>query len=656
MSKSNKISIPKEIFENIFFAEGGEKKDLFKALTGEYQFALSEKNPIGEPNAEIEGGEYLFDSQGIRKAEGKTHEKGGMPVKLEDGTKILSDHLKIGAEIAKKVNKDLGIPARATDTYAKVLDRYNSTSGLDRANAKLEDLMGMMKDQKTRVKDKKTSNLNVDYISKQLYSENQKKKPMEKEREKLFDIMFQIQEESKRKAEAPEYKMEEGGIVSIANKYGISEERAAELLGLPKYQNGDYVIGDLNLDGVVDEKDKFYDRYKDLYNTNRELIVNSSGRQDFTKAPRTVNSLPYTPRDISTNPIWKGTNYTKAWQPLVRTSMADPDKAAKIDKWLTENKDSYSPNIQAQLKGLTGEARMKRIEQLATDEKPGPFHNALLQAMVAVEEGETPKETPVEETPKEEPAPLDLEKQNEMAILGLPQRIYQTPTLQPSLKVATRLNRIEANKISPEQSLMETDRAVLSARQNISGLSDAQKAAAEIGLTANQGSASNKAIVEANRFNNQAQNTADIYNAKIGDTEQLYENQNALSYEARTLKGLANYENDWQNLRNTRYADQVNNFKTTEMYNYNNAANPQIQFRGVNRGYDVNYDPDFGKVHKPETDNLTKPFSLNDVSDEVLGQEYINRMAKIEADKKEAEKKAKETKPAKKFGGRFKKK
>jgi hypothetical protein len=92
------------------------------------------------------------------------------------------------------------------------------------------------------------------------------------------------------------------------------------------------------------------------------------------------------------------------------------------------------------------------------------------------------------------------------------------------------------------------------------------------------------------------------------------------------------------------------------MYNYNNAANPQIQFRGVNRGYDVNYDPDFGKVHKPETDNLTKPFSLNDVSDEVLGQEYINRMAKIEADKKEAEKKAKETKPAKKFGGRFKKK
>jgi hypothetical protein len=80
------IAIPKEIFENIFFAEGGEKKNLNKALTGEYQFALDAKEPIAEPNAEIEGGEYVQDSQGIRKAKGKSHETGGMPVKLEDGT------------------------------------------------------------------------------------------------------------------------------------------------------------------------------------------------------------------------------------------------------------------------------------------------------------------------------------------------------------------------------------------------------------------------------------------------------------------------------------------------------------------------------------------------------------------------------------------
>jgi hypothetical protein len=640
MSNLNKkISIPKEIFENVFFAEGGEKRDLFKALTGEYQFALDSKKPMVQPNAEIEGGEYLFDSQGIRKAQGKTHEKGGMPVALEDGTKILSDHLKIGVDIAKKINKELGLPAKATDTYARVLDRFNSKTGLEKINTKLESLMGMMKDQKTKVKDKETSNLNIDFLSKQLYKENQSKKPIEKDREKLFDIMFQIQEESKRKAKMPEYKMESGGIVNLtANKYGISQDRAKELLNLPRYQAaGEYIQGDNDGNGVVDEKDNLYNDYNQLYNKNRDLLIRSTGREDFTKSPRTINTLPYTPRDVSSNPIWQGETYGRQWMPLVKTSMADKDKAKKIDEWLTTNKGKFSPNIQKQLEGLSGEERYAEIQKLATDYKPGPFHNALLQAMV--ETTETPEEVPVEE--KEAEKPLDLSKNVNYARLSLPRRIYQTPTLQPSLKVATRLNRIEPNYISPTQKIMETDRAVQAAQQNLAGMSDAQRAAATIGLTANQGQAAASAITEANRFNNQAQNTADIYNAKIGDAEQIYENQNALSYEARTLKGLSNYENDWQNLRNTRFNDQVNNYKTVEMYNAQNAANPQIQYRGTGLGYETNYTPDFGKVHAGE---------INTTAEKVAAD-------KIAADKLAADKAAaaKKVKPAK-FGGRFKKK
>lgn len=632
MSNLNKkMSIPKEIFENVFFAEGGEKKNLFKALTGEYQFALDSKKPMVQPNAEIEGGEYLFDSKGIRKAEGKTHEKGGMPVALEDGTRILSDHLKLGAQVAKKINKELGLPVRATDTYAKVLDRYNSKTGLEKINSELEDLMGMMKDQKTKVKDKHTSDLNTDYLSKQLYKKTESKKPIEKDREKLFDIMFQIQEESKRKANTPDYKMQMGGTVeATANKYGISQERAAELLNLPRYQNaGEYIRGDNNGDGIVDAKDSIYDQ---LYRTNRDLLIRSTGREDFTKTPRTINTLPYTPRDVSSNPIWQGETYGRQWVPLVKTSMADKEKAKKIDEWLTTNKGKFSPNIQKQLEGLSGEARYAEIEKLATDYKPGPFHNALLQAMV--ETTEPPKEVPVEEKKVEEP--LDLSKKTNYAMLSMPQRIYQTPTLQPSLKVATRLNRVEPVYVSPTQKIMETDRAVQAAQQNLAGMSDAQRAAANIGLTANQGQAAGSAITEVNRANAQAQNAADIYNAKIGDAEQLYENQNALSYEARTLKGLSNYENDWQNLRNTRYNDQVNNYKTVEMMNAQNASNPQTQYRGTGLGYETNYTPDFSKVHASEINTTAE---------------------KIAADKLVADKLAAEAKkPKVKFGGRFKKK
>lgn len=643
MSNSNKISIPKEIFENIFFANGGEKRDIFKALTGEYQFALDSKKPMVEPNAEIEGGEYIFDSQGIRKAKGKTHEKGGMPVALEDGTRILSDHLKIGVDAAKRINKELGLPAKATDTYAKILDKFNTKTGLDKINSKLESLMGMMKDQKTKVKDKQTSSLNIDFLSKQLYKENQSKKPIEKQREKLFDIIFELQEESKRKASMPDYKMEMGGMIgSTANKYGISQDRAKELLNLPKYQKAGTALSE-------DTKAKL-EAYKELYNKNKELIVNSSGRQDFTKIPRTVNTLPYTPRDVSTNVIWQGENYSKAWQPLVRTSMSDPDKAAKIDKWLTENKDKYSANIQAQLKGLTGEARMKRIEQLATDQKPGPFHNALLQAMVAVNEEEPPKEVPTEEKKTEEP--LDVSKNTNYAMLNLPQRIYQAPTLQPSIKQGIRLDDIQAAYVSPTQKIMETDRAVQAAQQNLVGMSDSQRAAATIGLTANQAQATGNAITETNRANIQAQNAADIYNNKIRGTEKEANNKYAKAYQVETQTGLSNYENDWQNLRNLRFEDQLNNYKTVEMMNAQNANNPQVQYRGTGLGYETNYKPDLGKVAKPLIDNLTKPFSLADVSNDILRQEFINRTAKEEADKEAEAKKIQVSK----FGGRFKKK
>jgi hypothetical protein len=324
--------------------------------------------------------------------------------------------------------------------------------------------------------------------------------------------------------------------------------------------------------------------------------------------------------------------------PLVKTSMADKDKAKKIDEWLTTNKGKFSPNIQKQLEGLSGEARYAEIQKLATDYKPGPFHNALLQAMV--ETTETPEETPVKEEPAGE-KPVDLSKKTNYAMLSLPQRIYQTPTLQPSLKVATRLNRIEPAYVSPTQKIMETDRAVQAAQQNLAGMSDAQRAAATIGLTANQGQAAGSAITEANRANAQAQNAADIYNAKIGDTEQLYENQNALSYEARTLKGLSNYENDWQNLRNTRFNDQVNNYKTVEMMNAQNASNPQIQYRGTGLGYETNYKPDFGTAHAGE---------IKTTVEKVLEDKAA--ADKLAADKLAADKKVK---PAK-FGGRFKKK
>jgi hypothetical protein len=236
----NKIEIPKEIFENIFFAEGGQKKDLHKAMTGEYQFALNMEKPVAQPNAEVEGGEYILDSKGIRKFEGKSHEKGGMPVKLEEGSRIISNHLKIGVDLAKELNKSLKLPFKATDTYAKALDRFTNASGLTKVNEELQKLIAKMDEQKSNSNDKETFALNNQFLNNAINNKSKEKEPLEKERAKFFDTLFKSQEQSKK--EDSGYKMEMGGDYSaLAAKHNISPERAKELLkNLPHYQDAGF--------------------------------------------------------------------------------------------------------------------------------------------------------------------------------------------------------------------------------------------------------------------------------------------------------------------------------------------------------------------------------------------------------------------------------
>ena len=230
---NNTIEIPREVFENIFFANGGTKKEVVKELAGNYQAPLT-KDRLHLANAEVEKNEYVFDSNGIRKFGGNTHEKGGTPVKLEEGARILSDHLKIGADLAKELTKSLKLPFRATDTYAKALDRFNNASKLPQINGEIEKLILKMNSQDKG--DKTTFEINNQYLNNTINSKNREKQPLEKELAKVFDMLFQKQESSK-KAESG-YKMQLGGsYMELAAKHGISPERAQEILSkLPKYQ------------------------------------------------------------------------------------------------------------------------------------------------------------------------------------------------------------------------------------------------------------------------------------------------------------------------------------------------------------------------------------------------------------------------------------
>ena len=702
----NKIEIPKEIFENIFFARGGEKKELHKALTGEYQFALGGNKPIAQPNAEIEGGEYVLDSQGVRKAEGKSHESGGMPVKLEGGTKIISNHLKVGVQLAKELSDMLGISIKATDTYSKVLDKYTAKSGLKEKNDELEKYIALMEQEKKNPKNKDTSNLNIAYISKKINELTNEKKPLEQERLQVFNMIFQAQEQEKKDSEQESYKMEMGGeITSIARKYGLSEERAMELLELPQYQiggkrktikkkpkvitgekqtalgentfstrkrerqhAGTEVYGDV--ESAQASLQQLYRNFPDLVNSDTTLKnnieIDSRGNVKFkdniklNTAQKSIGDLQSkmntrmtaSSQNIINNPSVYGEAAVKqAQEYLNNQTFNDKEVARGFDSKLgqfTSGRYSMGMNlVTPEDKKFLNDNGIFTLRQL----KDSPFRSKLSEDSIrnitdvekqigttdadyainqfSLKEGEGEEEIPeIPETP-------NLGRETQYGLLSLPRRAKFYPTLQPALKVATRYNRIEPVKISPDQQLSEADRTNQAVMGQLSeNLSGSQAASAGIGIAANDIMNRNKVVSETNRYNAAAQGQADNYNAQIGDREQDMENQNALSYEQRTLKGISNYENDLNNMWNQDYEDRVDRWKTTEMINAQNAFNPQVQYTGY--GYATNYKPDFTNSSKAYLDSLNQ-------EDE---EKKKNKEKGITTEK---------TPPAK-FGGRFKKK
>ena len=91
------IRIPKDIYESI-----------------------KNRNP-----AEVERGEYLQTPDGqVAEVMGKKHSEGGELIYAPDGTKVVSDYVKIGASLAKMFKKEFGLNVVAGSTFATVINRY----------------------------------------------------------------------------------------------------------------------------------------------------------------------------------------------------------------------------------------------------------------------------------------------------------------------------------------------------------------------------------------------------------------------------------------------------------------------------------------------------------------------------------------------------
>lgn len=401
--------------------------------------AFAVENPNGG-NITAEQGEILKNNQtgNIQEIIGNDHKNGGVEISLEDG-KILSDFTKIGAKNAKELKERYKISLKKTDTFATAMDKINKQLGVDKLveeQAKVIEKIG----ENNFIKDETTRALNDGILQEKVQKSEEKLEALKGAQNFAFEDIFELQEATPKRGSGElinedgslmevneeEVVAQQGGdIMELASKHGISPERAMELLQMggekkeKYYQEGGQqmpspeeiisafaeatqqdpqaIIEQLQQLAPEEQQQALQSMMAQLQQSapqeeapaqemmqgggQTNYLQNSTLLTDFTNPPSVLDRLPYTPRETNPNEIWKGENYSTVWKPLVEKSLTNPEQAKKIDKWLTDNKDKFAKNVQKQLEGLTGEKRIARIKELATDEKPGLFHNAVLEAI-----------------------------------------------------------------------------------------------------------------------------------------------------------------------------------------------------------------------------------------------------------------------------------
>jgi hypothetical protein len=643
------ISIPKNIFEQIFFKEGGQK-DVAKAAVGEYQYGLNKENPIAKPNAEVEKGEYVKDSQGIREFLGDTHENGGVLVKLEDGAKILSDHLTIGNDVAKMVKKELKLTVSPKDTFAKVLKKYTKMIGLEEVNLELEDLIKKLDKQQKETKDKGTLALNVQLLANEINEETKEKKPLEEARDGLFDFLFKAQEGQKEK-EKIKTKFEEGGmynsdvIMSIANKYGISPERAYELL--PKYKDGggtefSATEGDNVYKGLPRKPVTQPARKEEGFG---EISINESLQSLMNNFPDLVMDEAIFKNDIEVVdgvPKFKNKLTLNQQNKKVLALQKAMDKRMKSSaKLIIDNPKDFSADTVAKAQKyldnetfIEGSAKSadKALTRRDYDEKWGEFTAGrfiLGLDVVTPEEKAMLAKEGIRNLKQLKGSPLrdklsksSLDKISRVEKLGADKDFdfsLNTYTGQAPAEVSGQqpisgeLPGVKVNKklglFAPPQNFRLTpsqwqhttvdfrdrpiDPVLMSPEQQLSEISRANLSqqkqiemlpdSAKAAVLAGSGTqeAIQKSVTDVNRFNAQAKYSADVYNAQQKTATDTRNAQEALRFDQVSALAADRYRQDWQNYFTATDNDRRRNFDYAMNLNAYNALNPNVQFTGI---------------------------------------------------------------------------
>lgn len=179
----------------------------------------------------LEDGEYFQLPTGeVSEVEGRTHEQGGEQIGLPEGTKVVSDNLKVGSKQAKDLRTEFGINTKAKDTYATVIDKYKKKIKLSNLEDELRDIeirLGAQKDTKSDA----TKRMNILYLQKKALSLQEEIESKNKDLEDFTNHIFNLQESKKRRVDT-------NTIQAISDQYGRNAEEVRNELGNYEFEDG----------------------------------------------------------------------------------------------------------------------------------------------------------------------------------------------------------------------------------------------------------------------------------------------------------------------------------------------------------------------------------------------------------------------------------
>src|SRR5690625_1506053 len=584
-----------KIIREHFYQTGGQLT-FPERMTGEYIQGIPEDSPE-EPIVELEDGEHILQPDGVMsEVKGKKHSQGGEKLtsdQIEEGTIVVSDHLKIGKDNAKYFKDKYNIKVKASDTYATVVDKIKSKTGLTKLNKEQEKIIKEIQKQEKSNKDVATKNINLEFLSEKINELEEEKEIIEEVvREALIDV-YNVQE-SEKPVEEQEPVVDTDILNQVAQQYDIPEEQAMGIVQeylkggkIPKMQGG-----------------SIYDIYgKDMIKTGQGIVQKFPEEMPKKRARLTTHNPEH---HMEMNLLLNPNISEQERERLLRT----------IDK---NNNRRVLTNIQeegttdtTQTTGTRGdkEEELRTVQPVLgkglEEQYDNTYHKiwsiSELEAEGASNQTKPLSEEDVKKIIKERNK-KDKNKQEDQDFFTFPDQSVSPPnSMVAPLKGEVRLGRADAFRIDPSQVLAQNQRNFDAQMSQIGNLPPAQRHAAQAALLAEKNSADNQIINTIAAQNAQIETETDRFNLQRSDMEEQLALQNALSYEDRMFRTQATYDANLD-----AYYDYMRDLNVAR---YNDIRN-QNMVNSIFENYQVNPDGTIGV--KPDSERF---FELN----RMLGQ------------------------------------